>query len=587
MKPARMWPLIAVLMACSGPNLRAQGPLVPPTGPTNTMRTLLQIEPRTPIASLPYIISRPGSYYVESNLTAGVGNTGISISTNDVTLDLMGFTLTGSTNSANGVGVVGIRRNIVIRNGVIRGFGGGVDAAGADNSRYEDLRIGPNRNDGLRIGQNAVVENCLVMENGGDGIDGYQGVVVRNCVVSSNTLNGILVGPESTVTGCQTVDNVLAGIQAGAASTVERCQVMRSGTSGVLIGRDCTVRGCTVQDSGQQGILATNHNNVIEQNHVAGGNVGLAVRGHGNVVTGNIVQDNTDNYDFVATNTLDLILTRIPEAIDWPARVRLLGNLYGNNGLQINSDNVILDLNGFSLIGRASGSPGIHVLTSAHNIQVRNGMLRNWVGSGLDAFDANNGVLENVSAYLNGEHGLAVGDGWTVQRCTAEENGDNGITAGSGSVVSQCTALNNSGSGFGLAHGCTVDACAARDNQQNGFQVGGNAIVRNCTSSQNSSNGFQVFSLSLVENNNATMNSDDGIRVTGERSRIEGNHVGQNDTGIRAGNTAIRNLFVRNSASANLSADYAISTNNAIGQYIAASVPETITNANPWANFLY
>lgn len=581
-------PWLAALVLCSLiPPTLAQGPLNPPGSPGVTMRTLQQIEPRTPIASLPYAITQPGSYYLESNLTAAVGSNGITISTNDVTLDLMGFTLAGSTNSAGGVGVVGIRRNLVIRNGVIRGFGVGVDAAGADNSRYQDLRVLLNRGDGLRIGQYAVVENCLVLENAGDGIQGFQGTVVRNGVVSSNTLNGILLGANSVAADCLVTDNTQAGIVAGANSTVERCQVIRSGTRGVVLNRDSGVRGCTVLNAGQEGILATNHNNVIEQNHVAGGSVGLAVRGRGNVVTGNIVQDNSDNYDFVATNSLDLLITRIPESIDWPARVRLLGDLYGSAGLIINADNVTVDLNGFALIGRSSGSPGINVLVTVHNLQVRNGALRNWIGSGLDATDARNGVLEGVSAYLNGGHGLAVGDGWTVSRCAAEENGDDGINVGQGSTVSHCTALNNSGAGFSVGHGSAVDSCAARDNDQNGFQVGGNSIVRHCTASQNTSNGFQVTSLSLVENNNATMNGDDGIRVTGERSRIDSNHVGQNDAGIRAGNTDIRNLFVRNTASANLTIDYAISTNNAIGQYLIASVPETITNANPWANFLY
>lgn len=583
---SRPW-ILALFLGALIPYAHAQGPLLPPAGPAPTMRTLQQIEPRTPISGLPYAITQPGSYYLETNLAAAVGSNGITISTNDVTLDLLGFTLAGATNSAYGIGVVGIRRNMVIRNGVIRGFGIGVDASGADNSRYQDLRVVLNRGDGLRIGQYAVLEGCLVMENAGDGLQGYQGTVVRNCVVSSNSLNGILLGPDSLAADCLVADNGQAGLVAGANSTVERCQVLRSGTRGVVLHRDSAVRQCTVQNAGQEGIIATNHNNVIEQNRVTGSGIGLALRGHGNVVTGNLVQDNSDNYEFVATNSLDLLITRIPEFIDWPARVQLLGDLYGSGGLIINSDHVTVDLNGFALIGRSSGSPGINVPTTVHNLHVRNGSLRNWVGPGLDAHDAHNGVLEGVSAHQNGDHGLAVGNGWTVSRCTAEDNGGHGFVVGDGGTVDHCAALNNTGAGFSVGFGSTVDSCAARDNQQNGFLVGGHAIVRHCTASQNTSNGFQVSSLSLVEHNNATMNSDDGIRVTGERSRIDSNHVGQNDTGIRAGNTAIRNLFIRNSASANLTIDYAISTNNAIGQYLAAAVPETITNANPWANFLY
>ena len=40
----------------------AQGPLAPPGPPGPTMKTLDQIEPRTPISSLPFTISASGSY---------------------------------------------------------------------------------------------------------------------------------------------------------------------------------------------------------------------------------------------------------------------------------------------------------------------------------------------------------------------------------------------------------------------------------------------------------------------------------------------------------------------------------------------
>ena len=57
------------------------------------MKTLEQIEPRTPIASAGYVITNSGSYYLTSNLHS-TGH-GIVIETNGVTVDLMGFSLTG------------------------------------------------------------------------------------------------------------------------------------------------------------------------------------------------------------------------------------------------------------------------------------------------------------------------------------------------------------------------------------------------------------------------------------------------------------------------------------------------------------
>jgi hypothetical protein len=47
----------------------AQGPLTPPGAPAPTMKTLVQVEPRTPVSSLPFSITEPGSYYLTTSLT--------------------------------------------------------------------------------------------------------------------------------------------------------------------------------------------------------------------------------------------------------------------------------------------------------------------------------------------------------------------------------------------------------------------------------------------------------------------------------------------------------------------------------------
>ena len=72
----------------------SQGVLTPPGAPAPMMKTLQQIEPRTPISSLPYTISAPGSYYLTGPLNST--NTGITVAANDVTIDLMGFTISGA-----------------------------------------------------------------------------------------------------------------------------------------------------------------------------------------------------------------------------------------------------------------------------------------------------------------------------------------------------------------------------------------------------------------------------------------------------------------------------------------------------------
>lgn len=89
----------------------AQGSLTPPGAPAATMKTLAQIEPRTPIAAAPFTISEPGSYYLTTNLIAATGNI-ITITTNNITLDLNGFALMGGSTASYGVMVQISRRTL-------------------------------------------------------------------------------------------------------------------------------------------------------------------------------------------------------------------------------------------------------------------------------------------------------------------------------------------------------------------------------------------------------------------------------------------------------------------------------------------
>jgi hypothetical protein len=101
--------------------LKAQGSLTPPGAPAPTMKSLDQIEARTPISYAGYSITAPGSYYLTTNLVTANEGSVISIYTNGVTIDLKGFTIFSTTPSASGTAIVitGSYSDITILNGHI------------------------------------------------------------------------------------------------------------------------------------------------------------------------------------------------------------------------------------------------------------------------------------------------------------------------------------------------------------------------------------------------------------------------------------------------------------------------------------
>ena len=140
----------------------AQGSLTPPGAPAPTMKTLNQIEPRTPISSLPVTIVKPGSYFVTTNLVYTNGGDGLYISASDVTVDLNGFTLTGASPAGNAIRIISAT-NVTVRNGTLRGWPqDGVNAFTGYNCRYENLRIFQCSGFGLYGGTDASIADCTI-----------------------------------------------------------------------------------------------------------------------------------------------------------------------------------------------------------------------------------------------------------------------------------------------------------------------------------------------------------------------------------------------------------------------------------------
>jgi hypothetical protein len=173
------------------PTAFAQGVLTPPGAPAPTMKTLDQVEPRTPISSVPCVITNPGSYYLVSNLDLTVNIDAITIVTNGVTLDLKGFTIytTFPSGTANGIVLNGGNSDITILNGHILGsntagpvggsfpsIAGGITFIGASpaNVHVADVSVTDCASSGINLGTNnssTLVEDCTVQLVSGYGIE--------------------------------------------------------------------------------------------------------------------------------------------------------------------------------------------------------------------------------------------------------------------------------------------------------------------------------------------------------------------------------------------------------------------------------
>jgi hypothetical protein len=174
-----------------------------------TMKTLDQVEPRTAITNLPITISHGGSYYLTQPVAQNFGLDAITITTNNVTLDLCGFTIqnTGSQ-TVNGIVLQSAQinaaiKNVLVKNGSIAGFSpsDGIDGNGARNCVFEDLTITgcgeamvfQTRGTAGAVGN--IIRRCRICDNGSGGVIVRSGSAnIANLIYNNESLNNGSVG---------------------------------------------------------------------------------------------------------------------------------------------------------------------------------------------------------------------------------------------------------------------------------------------------------------------------------------------------------------------------------------------------------
>jgi hypothetical protein len=152
-------------------------------------------------------------------------------------------------------------------------------------------------------------------------------------------------------------------------------------------------------------------------------------------------------------------------AITQPGSYYLTTNIIGVSngyvvGIIITANNVMLDLNGFSMIGNGSMYSGIWLYgpngQGATNVVVLNGIVTGWGNAGIWADTSYNCRFERLTLANNGV-----------------VNANPGLRNVAGSVVLNCIAVSNSTYGISVSGLCVVENCICNHNGQNGIAVNG------------------------------------------------------------------------------------------------------------------
>jgi hypothetical protein len=259
----------------------AQGNLIPPPGaPAPVMKTLAQVEARTPLepgapgvvfTNGTYWVTQPGSYYLTGNLTAtnNMSSSFIALTVDNVTLDLNGFTIFG-TNGNLGAAIEGDGYGYRVINGHIvggttqmngafteNGFTYGVYLfSGSVNQGTDSLVSGitvlGTRDRAIWASLNSSIESCITDTSGAEGIIGG---TISNC----RAVNALL----DAITGTTVLNSIGKsftgrGIEGYESSRAENCLGESVSNAGISVGNALNCRGVSISGKGLYAETAMN-----------------------------------------------------------------------------------------------------------------------------------------------------------------------------------------------------------------------------------------------------------------------------------------------------------------------------------------
>jgi hypothetical protein len=379
----------------------AQGNLTPPAGsPTPTMKTLDQVEPRTPIdakhtpgdATNMFVITQPGSYYLTTNLVATGSKNGINILTNDVSIDLKGFSIVGNgVTNTSGITCPTYSQNFSVCDGSIRNWGQAGIYLYSSNSRFEKLKLSNVGQYGIfAAGDTCQIRNCGAIGYSYIGFEvGNNGIISESTAYNNNSSIGFLTGENSVVTACvaewgiigfsTSISSTLVdcaasfngtGFRPDIYSTLKNCSALFCKTNGIDGGNAAgsTLIGCTAGNCSNVGIVADDDSTI--STCTSHNNVGYGIStGAGCTITGCTANGN-------GSGTIGIgILTGIRANVS-----NCTANDNQSDGIRVGGDSIVRECHA-SHNGKGGSAAGIRTLGAGSRID--GNQVRDNVGTGI------------------------------------------------------------------------------------------------------------------------------------------------------------------------------------------------------------
>ncbi len=295
--------------------------------------------------------------------------------------------------------------------------------------------------------------------------------------------------------------------------------------------------------------------------------------------------------------------------------------------ININSSNVVLDGNGFTIDGVGGvGSEGVQVynLTGLTNVTIRNLNVTDWysgiyyrkagIGTirgnnasnnyyGIDLWDSSNNILSGNNA-TNNQIGIRLGGNNNTLSGNNATNNQIGISLdGNNNTLSGNNATNNQ-NGISLGGNNNMLSGNNASNNQNGISLGGNNnMLSGNNANSNSQNGISLSGSNnnIMSGNNANSNNYNGIYLfSSSNNTLNGNNANSNNyNGIYlyyinnnntlSGNNANSNnrhgIFLELSSNNNILSGNNINSNNVYGINLDSSSNNTLSGNNALNNF--